>query len=218
MEFQMINLQSAVKTSNHILQYPIQNTELSRPEYKLELVSAISPIRSQVEDFIQLSYHNHFAANLRSFFPLILAVSKVSDNSLIGALGVRYADETQLFSECYLSNPIENMIVAHEKGEVKCINRRRIIELGNFVVRKTSDIKTVIPFIGKFIKSLDVEWAVYTLTRPIKAHFEKLGIELNFLNHAEASSVNDAANNWGSYYKYKPAVYYSNVKNNMNQD
>lgn len=215
----MNNLQAAATTTNdNIISYPWPLMEQKKPQYRLQLVSAASPIRSRVEDFIQLSYHNHFSAHLSTFFPLILAVTKISDDSLIGALGVRYADETQLFSECYLPEPIETMILEHEQCDQKSVNRRKIIELGNFVIRKTTDIKTVIPFISQFIKSLDVEWTVYTLTRPIKSHFDKLGITLNHLNQADISAINGAASDWGNYYKFKPAVYYSSVKNNMNQD
>jgi len=217
MEFFMTNLQTI---TNIIPFKPVQLNQLNQPAkavYKIELVSKISDCREQVEAFVQTSYYNNFSAQLRSYFPLYLAVSKVSDNSLIGALGLRYADGETLFSECYLPNPIEKIIKHHEHCDEKLLDRKKIIELGNFVVRHSSDIKNVIPFISKYIKSLNVNWTVYTLTRPIKSYFDKLGIKLKFLNDAQIEAINDAADDWGNYYKFKPAVYYSSVKDNMNQ-
>jgi hypothetical protein len=183
-------------------------------DYKIELVSKASPIRKKVEKFIQDSYEKHFFAHLNSFFPLILSITRKSDNTLIGALGIRYAQDEKLFSECYLDDNIEELIFNNEN---KVITRNKIIELGNFVVRKNADVKTVIPFVGKFIKSLNVDWAVYTLTRPIRSHFQKLDIDLCYLNEANIEAVNGAATNWGSYYDFKPAVYYSNVQDSMNE-
>ncbi|HHL32642.1 MAG TPA: hypothetical protein ENJ41_08640 [Oceanospirillales bacterium] len=184
-----------------------------KKDYKIELVSKASPIREKVEKFIHDSFEKHFSAQLNTFFPLILSVIRKSDDTLIGALGIRYAQDEKLFSECYLDKSIEESIFSNEH---KTITRNKIIELGNFVVRKNTDVKTVIPFVGKFIKALNVEWAVYTLTRPIRSHFQKLDIKLCYLSEANIEAVNGAATNWGNYYNFKPAVYYSNVQDSMN--
>ncbi|MBL4661870.1 MAG: thermostable hemolysin [Alcanivoracaceae bacterium] len=221
----MTNIQAvATNQINNILHYSprvnkVLENKVVKNEYRIELVSKASSSRNEVEAFIQASYQKHFSAHLSSFFPLILSITRISDNTLLGAVGLRYADDEKLFSECYVREPIEDLIFASETDlSTGIITRNKIVELGNFVVRKNTDIKTVVPMISKFIKSLDVEWSVYTLTRPIKTHFQRLGIELCFLKDANLQAVNGAAADWGDYYSFQPAVYYSNVKNNMNQD
>lgn len=199
--------------TNNALHYSSTDKNMLKNKYKIQLVSAASEIRGDVEQFIQTSYKKHFSAHLNEFFPLILAVTKISDGTIIGALGLRYADEEELFSECYLEQPIETLI---QQNESKIIVRNKILELGNFVVRERSDIKSILPIISQYIKSLDVDWAVYTLTQPIKSYFDKCALKLIFLQKADVKAVNGAATDWGNYYKFKPAVYFSSVQKNMN--
>jgi hypothetical protein len=210
----MRNLQATPTLStNTLCHYSSIQTKTPKNRCKIELVTPASSRRKEVEEFVKASYKEHFSANLNSFFPLILTVINIDDDLIMGALGIRYADEDLLFSENYLPESIEDSIFFHEKG---VINRSKIIELGNFVVNSKEDIKFVLPAVSKFIKSLDVNWAVYTLTRPIKSYFNKFGIELNFLHDANAKAVNGAATDWGKYYQFNPAVYYSSVKKSMN--
>ena len=210
----MRNLQSTPAIHlNNTLHYSSVDTKKLKNEYKIQLVSEASDIRRDVELFIQASYKKHFLAHLSGFFPLILAVTKISDGSIIGALGLRYADEEELFSECYLNQPIEELI---KENETRKIQRNKILELGNFVVRERSDIKNILPVFSQYIKSLDVDWVVYTLTQPIRFYFDKFALKLIFLQKADIKAVNGAASDWGRYYKFNPAVYYSSVQKNMN--
>ena len=210
----MINQQiNSINHAPNVIRYT-KNIDINKNKYKVELVTEASNIRNQVERFTYDSYVKHFDAHLTAFFPIILTVIRVSDNKIISALGLRYADIDSLFSECYLAEPIEKLIIHNNQHK---IDRKRIIELGNFVVSKNSDVNRVMPIISKYIKSLDVEWAIYTLTKPIKSFFDAFNVELCLLGQANKEAVNGAANDWGKYYDFKPAVYYSNVKNNMNE-
>ncbi len=210
----MTNLQLVMPTqSNNALHYSATHTGVLKNKYKIQLVSTASNSRVDVENFIRVSYKKHFSAHLRTFFPLILAITKISDGSIIGALGLRYADEEALFSECYLKQTIENLIQINES---KKVSRNKILEMGNLVVRDSSDIKIILPIFSQYIKSLDIDWAVYTLTAPIKVYFEKFSVKLIHLQIATLEAVNGAATDWGNYYKFKPAVYYSSVQKNMN--
>ncbi len=179
----------------------------------IEIVTQEHCNRKEVERFIQASYEKNFSAQLKTFFPKILTVRNVNDNAIIAAVGIRLASREALFSECYLTENIEQTIAQFENT---LTTRSKIVELGSFAVNNRKDIKTVIPFLGRFIKTLNVDWAIYTLTRPIKTYFHKLGIELNHITEADISKVNGAAKDWGRYYNFKPAVYYSSVKNNLN--
>ena len=149
----------------------------------------------------------------KSFFPVILVVKDFKTSRILGAVGLRYADAYPLFSENYLSQSIEQVIAENEQIQIA---RNEIIELGHFVVDQSSDVNLVIPMIARFLKSLNVKWVVYTLSRPIKVAFQRLGIKLTHLQHAHADALQNSPSDWGRYYDYKPAVYYSNILNNMN--
>jgi hypothetical protein len=198
-----------------------QQAAMSRPAgptpyalgVQLMLVSPADEQRSAVEQFIQQQYRQHYAAQLNEFFPIILAVREMQSGRLMGAVGLRYADEQPLFSEQYLGQSIESSIADKEQLNV---TRHSIIELGHFAVAQPVDVNTVIPLIGRFLKSLDVSWAVYTLSRPIKVAFARLGIQLTHLQHAHQGSLQGHPSDWGRYYDFKPAVYYSSILNNMN--
>ena len=180
---------------------------------QLMLLSPAGPCRKDAERFINHGYKTHFDAQLESFFPIILLVKDWKNNRIMGAVGLRYADDYQLFSEQYLNQSIDSMIAMNESVEIA---RNEIIELGHFVVDQSEDINTVIPMVASFLKSLDVKWAVYTLSRPIKVAFQKLGIQLTHLQHAHPNALLNCQSNWGRYYDFKPAVYYSNILTNMN--
>ena len=179
----------------------------------LMLLSPADKKRVQVEQFIAAGYARHFAARLVEFFPIILAVNEIETGRILGAVGLRYADDYLLFSEKYLNQSIESLIAEHE---AKPIQREHIIEMGHFVVDQAHDLNAVIPLVAGFLKSLAVKWAVYTLSRPIKLAFQKFGIQLTHLQHAHKEALIHSKTDWGKYYDFKPAVYYSDIENNMN--
>ncbi len=180
---------------------------------QLNLLSPVDDERASAEQFINAGYAKHFGAHLAEFSPIILTVKDFNNNRILGAVGLRYADSQPLFSESYLSESIESLL-ADKTNQV--ITRKQIIELSHFVVDKNTDVNVVFPMIGQFLKTLDVDWAVYTLSRPIKSAFQRLGIQLTHLQHAYADAVKGSKTNWGLYYDFKPAVYFSNITDNMN--
>ncbi len=179
---------------------------------QLMLVSPADTKRAEIERFIADGYQKHFNAKLMDFFPIILAIRNLRTGRVLSAVGLRYADDYQLFSENYLDNSIESELT--EKESVQ-IDRIDVIELGHFVADQTSDMTVVIPLIGNFLKTLSVKWAVYTLSRPIKIAFNRMGIKLTHIQHAHPDAVIKTKTDWGKYYDYKPAVYYSSIINNL---
>lgn len=211
----MINVQTNSSHSKPEL-YFLHNPSLAKQKckFKIELITQASSRRKEVECFISESYLTHFKARLSSYFPIIITVIKKSNNKIVSALGLRYADSEKLFSESYLDKPIET----HIREVDNCIvNRNKIIELGNFAVGIRENVKTVLPIIARFIKSINVDYLAYTLTTPIKAYFNFFNLELNHLAKANLSAVNRAADDWGIYYHLKPAVYFTNVKRNKDK-
>ena len=180
---------------------------------QLMLVSPVDKERELVESFIAEGYRKHFDATLVEFFPVILAIKVIDSGLILGAVGLRYAEGDQLFSEKYLNQNIETILSAKEN---QVIDRKAVIELGHFIVSASSEVNTVMPLVAQFLKSLDVKWVVYTLSRPIKIAFKRMGIQLTHLQHADPEALRLSKTDWGNYYDFKPAVYYSNIETNMN--
>ncbi|WP_218944339.1 thermostable hemolysin [Marinicella rhabdoformis] len=180
---------------------------------QLMLVSPVDEARGRVESFIANGYQKHFNATLVEFFPVILAIKEIDSGHILGAVGLRYAEGDQLFSEKYLMQSIESLISVKEG---QSIDRKEVIELGHFIVSETSNVNTVMPLVAQFLKSLDVKWAIYTLSRPIKIAFKRMGIQLTHLQLADPEALRHSKTNWGNYYDFKPAVYYSSIETNMN--
>ena len=211
----MINVQTNYSNPRpELFLLPTYSLPKEKCKFKIELVTKASSRRKDVEAFIRESYATHFKAQLKSFFPIIITVIQKSNDKIVSALGLRYADTEQLFSESYLDKPIQEHIL---EADNCLINRNKIVELGNFAVGVREDVKTVLPIIAKFIKSINVDYLTYTLTTPIKAYFNFFNLELNHLAKANISAVNRAADDWGIYYKLKPAVYFTNVSRNKNK-
>jgi len=211
----MINFQTNFRDSKPDL-YLLPNFSATKAKckFRIELVTQASDRRKEVEAFISNSYAINFQANLKSFFPIIITVIQKSNNKIVSALGLRYADSEELFSESYLDKPIETLI----RDKDNCfVNRKSIVELGNFAVGERDDVKKVLPTIARFIKSIKVDYLAYTLTTPIKAYFNFFNLELNHLAKANLSDVNRAADDWGIYYQLKPAVYFTNVSRNKHK-
>ena len=188
------------------------NAQKLTDDFSIEIVRNSHKARKEVEAFIKKSYEENFNAQLDSFFPKILTLRNKQNNQLVAAVGMRNAARETLFSECYLEKSIEQTISTLENT---LTTRSKILEFGNFVVTDKKEIPAVIMALGKFIKTMDVDWAIYTLTHPIKKYFERLSIALTFINAASIEKVNGAAKNWGRYYNFKPAVYYSSIKHNL---
>lgn len=212
---QQLDILSQAQTTGHAMKTIKAETEQTpfARGLQLNLLSPVDAERISAEQFINEGYAKHFGAHLAEFSPIILTVKDFLNNRVLGAVGLRYADGQPLFSENYLSESIESLLTDKTNQRVK---RKQIIELSHFVVDKNTDVNEVFPMIGQFLKTLDVDWAVYTLSRPIKSAFQRLGIQLTHLQHAYAGAVKGGKTDWGHYYDFKPAVYFSSISENMN--
>jgi len=101
---------------------------LLTPGPSLDLHDQYSAGRETIEDYIGQQFNAIHGANIRDFMPLFLSMSCCSKP--ITALGVRPAEDRDLFLEQYLPRPIETF-VSKVAGEF--ISRNKITEIGNLV-------------------------------------------------------------------------------------
>jgi len=164
--------------------------------------------RQIIEQFVQRQYKQHFDAEIHHFFPVLISVYQSSNDALIGTVGIRYADQDNLFSEQYLSEPVEHILRQQSGASVE---RSTVIELGHFALAHRRYLEPVVYAIAQFIGQLHVEWTVYTLSQPMVKAVNRIKIPTHFLGFARADKLHDRDNRWGKYYHLKPAVYCSHT-------
>lgn len=203
----MINFQHPLDMqNNNVPQFNKMLNDNMCDSVKIEIITQKSQKRKEVEKFIYNSYSKSFDTSLISFFPIIITAVRTSDNKILSTVGVRYSAENNLFSEFYLSNPIESYIEKNEKCKVE---RKHILEIGNLATAKSKYIKTVMPLLKEILKSMNYKWLVFTLSSQMKTYMSLFEINLRFIDVAKKEAKNPAALDWGHYYDFLPAIYYS---------
>jgi len=118
----------------------------------------------------------------------------------LAVLGYTRAGAEPLFLERYLNRPVETLIAAAFSCEVP---RNQVVELGNLAAcngwaavrlwsRAANDL------------GAEMEFAVATLTAPLRAMFTRIGLPIAVLGPALPAP--DERLRWGSYYEADPQV------------
>ncbi len=118
----------------------------------------------------------------------------------LAVVGYARADTAPLFLERYLDEPVERMVGAAYDQPVE---RHAIVELGNLAA---CNGWALIRLWGQAANDLgdEMEYAVATLTGPLRRMFARIGLPIKVLAGAEAAR--SGAADWGSYYRSDPQV------------
>lgn len=118
-------------------------------------------------------------------------------------LGYRRAGERRLFVEQYLDEPVE-VVAARALG--RPVARNSVVELGNLA---SSDAMAMVALWGAAANDLEggSDIAVATLTAPLRAMLQRLGLPIAVLGPARPERL-PAANidAWGTYFSFDPQV------------
>lgn len=126
--------------------------------------------------------------------------SQNDKNRTLAMLGYTRARDSELFLERYLDAPVEQ----HIARAFGCNpGRDRIVELGNLAA---CDGNALVRLWGRAANDLgsEMEFAVATLTAPLRAMFRRIGLPIRVL--APATFACASAESWGSYYDHDPQV------------
>lgn len=149
---------------------------------------------------ISRRYRDVFGAALAPSF--IAYMGKDTQSGTGAALGYRRANETPLFLETYLDQPIE-ALVSDRLG--RTIARSQIVEIGNFAA---DNALAMIDLWGAAANDLGgaSEIAVATLTAPLRRMFARIGLPLTMLAPAIPARLGQGAGAWGSYFDLDPQI------------
>lgn len=167
----------------------------------LQLIDGRHPERPHVEQFIHGLFRQTYGADIRSFYPDLLAFS--AQAQLRAAVGYRYGDHEPLFAEQYLDAPAERVIRELCDGPVE---RSQIVEVGNLALASPGQARWVIAAVTAYLHMRGYRWVLFTAVRPLINAFQRLGLKPLALAPADPARLSDAGRSWGSYYAGGPLV------------
>ena len=175
-------------------------TEL-RESVTTRFCRAQDPERASLERFIHDVFKRAFDAELRSFYPNLLAFTTGSQTR--GAIGYRDGMVKPLFSEQYLDSPAESVIGVHLGQNVE---RRQLVEVGNLALAGRGEVRWVIAAMTVFLYAAGYRWVLFTAVKPLYNAFRRLGLKPIDIAKPDPQRLAQGGNDWGSYYQAAPVV------------
>jgi len=127
----------------------------------------------------------------------------IESNQIVGCTGLRSAAQESLFLEQYLDLNIETAL---SESFGHSIERQEIVEIGGFALSDSSHALSFMFQLAPAFANLGYNFAVCTLTDPVRKYLNKLGLDTIYLGDADPSKVDTSNEAWGSYYQLKPVV------------
>ncbi len=169
----------------------------------LQLLGGPSESRYSAEEFIQDVFFKAYAAQVMSFYPLLLSITR-QDRSFAAVAGVRPASVEELFLEHYLDKPVE---------EVLSVPREKIVEIGNLAPADSGQARWLITTLSAFMISAGFTHVVFTAVPKLRNAFQRMGLPLSELVEATSDHLSEEERqHWGNYYDEKPVVFVGDLR------
>src|SRR6056297_687154 len=143
-----------------------------------------------------------FNASLHPDYPWFLGI-KNAQGLPSAVIGARLAARQPTFCERYLDQDVAEMIAAAAGSPVA---RNTVVELGNLAVSSRKQLIPLMLHVRRWAIAEGCDWIVFSLTRELRASFDRMGIEMLALAPARADRVGSKHKQWGSYYHHDPFV------------
>lgn len=166
----------------------------------LQLVKASDPQRASIEHFIASGFAKAYQADVQSFMPNLLGVSRDGDWQAV--LGLRSAAQSSLFIEQYLPQPVEQML--SQSGMQA--SRHQLIEIGHLYAINRQSLLQLFVLMAYALDQLNYRYLLCAATTQVRGILSRHGIELTELGEAKAEALGEHAASWGSYYDTNPKV------------
>ncbi|CUA85230.1 thermostable hemolysin [Pseudidiomarina woesei] len=163
-----------------------------------QLIDFNHPQRQAVERFICERYWVHFNACLNHLPQRLIAVFE--GTQIVAACGMQLAEEGPLFSEYYLSKPLEQ-------------RRQKLAEVGSMAVLSGNYLQPLFVAIHQAAHDLQRQYLLFTVTRFLQLKLKRLGIQAQTLAPAYEQALPETLQNlWGNYYQQQPQVFMAAVQ------
>jgi len=166
----------------------------------LQLVKSSDIQRASIEQFIASGFAKAYQADVHSFMPNLLGVSRAGDWQAV--LGLRCAAHTELFIEHYLPAPVEQLLATYGMQA----ERSQLIEIGHLYASNRQSLLQLFVLMAYALDQLNYRYLLCAATTQVRGILSRHGIELTELGEAKAEALGEAAASWGSYYDTNPKV------------
>ena len=171
-------------------------------ELTLTLMDPVHPQRGFAEAFVRAVFDAAYNARLRSFYPLLLGITRDS-NEYAAVAGIRPAGGATLFSEHYLDQPVQHILQAERSG---------IVEIGNLAPASAGQARWLICTLSAFLIGAGFTHVVFTSVPKLRNAFSRMGLPLAWIADADQQRLPlQERSEWGSYYDCRPAVYAGDI-------
>ena len=159
--------------------------------------------RQELEDFVHSIFAQAYGADVKEFMPQLMSLRN-DQGELLAVCGLRHAEDSSLFLERYLSQPVETMI-AEKSGQG--VRREDIVEIGNLAVAHSETTRSLLASISVYLHGTQTAWGVFTGIPTLRNALSKLNMLLLPLGVASLSHLPEHEHAaWGRYYDEKPHV------------
>ncbi|MEK7989535.1 MAG: thermostable hemolysin [Thiotrichaceae bacterium] len=171
--------------------------------------------RIEIEEFIHTCFAKSYDANIQSFMPMLIAVRHQQSGRLLAALGVRVADNSNLYLEKYLGQSAENILTQRFNQEIK---RQQIVEIGNLASVNTKAMQWLFLQANAYLYQQHYQWAISTMIPKLHHSFCRQGLQLSTLTVAQKQVLTfNEQRIWGRYYEKSPLVVAGNITESYQQ-
>lgn len=174
---------------------------LFNPGPDFDLINRGHTQRLPLEAYIAAKFYKDHEATVNSFMPYLLAMSCA--NSFSAAVGIRPANDSDLFIETYLDSSIEQYVAAVANGDQP---RQSIVEIGNLVATRPGASQLIFIILTAVLYHANYRWVAFTATRQVEHMLKKLDFTCHVLCAADPARLGRSAAQWGRYYETDPHV------------
>lgn len=168
----------------------------------ISIAGVFSPERRRVEKFIEDKFLQSYGAIITQHYPMLMSVRDEND-TILGAVGFRYAKNEPLFLEQYLPDSIQE---AHTRASGIIVQRDAFVEAGNLASLGSGASIFLFTAIHAYLLQHGFTVIAVTATDFLHRYFLKLGLQPTILSAADQSLLPDSGVSWGSYYEANPHV------------
>jgi hypothetical protein len=157
----------------------------------------------QATEVVKEKFRSSYKATVEPS-PQYFAVTLDNEERILSCAGITFADHRTLFSEQYLSQPIETIL--SERFE-KPIDRSTIVEIGSLISHHLTAGMIMVNMIPLLAWCMGGHYLLCTVTPRVREMMESCQIDFEPLLTADPERLaNDGGKNWGSYYSKMPVT------------
>lgn len=169
----------------------------------IRVTESQTPLWIQATEAVKEKFRSSYKASIEPN-PQYFALTLDQDERILACAGITFADHRTLFSEQYLSRPIEKIL--SERME-KTIDRSTIVEIGSLISHHLTAGTIMVNMIPLLAWCMGAHYLLCTVTPRVRKVMESCQIVFEPLLEADPQRLADnSGDNWGSYYAKNPVT------------